>query len=389
MLALYTLIWKRFLACQMAPARYDQTSILVAADKHELKAVGSIMRFPGFITIYVESEDENAEAADDSATLPDLKAGDTLKLLELLPKQHFTQPPPRYTEATLVKALEENGVGRPSTYAAIISTIQDKEYVRLEQRRFFPTDLGLIVNDLLVDHFPAVIDVEFTASMEGRLDEVESGAKEWVGVLRDFYGPFKETLERAKEEMKSLKRSAVPTDLKCPLCGGSMVIKWGKNGEFLACENFPDCKHTSDFTREADGKVVPVIAPAPEESTEVCEKCGKAMVYKNGRFGRFLACSGYPECKNVRAISTGVPCPEPGCDGELVQKVSKRGKVFYSCNRYPKCTFATWDKPVNRPCLLCDSPYLVEKESKKEGRQIKCPVKGCHYKETLEPESGE
>ena len=389
MLALYTLIWKRFVACQMAPALYDQTSIRVAAGAHELKATGSIMRFSGFMTLYVEAEEDGPEgggkADGDDALLPDLKEGEVLQLEEITPKQHFTQPPPRYTEATLVKALEENGVGRPSTYAAIISTIQDKEYVQLAQRKFQPTDLGKVVNELLVAHFPKVIDTDFTASLEKELDEIETGKIAWVKVLRDFYGPFKENLEQAKEEMKSVKHSAVPTGLPCPLCGGELMIKWGKNGEFLACEKYPECKHTQDFSRDEEGKLRPLEREAPEESGELCEKCGSPMVFKHGRFGKFLACSGYPACKNVKALSTGVPCPEPGCTGEIVQKVSKRGKLFYSCNRYPACTFALWDKPVTRPCPICDSPYLLEKTSKK-GIRLVCPDKSCRYAEKVEEE---
>ncbi|ADH86983.1 type I DNA topoisomerase [Desulfurivibrio alkaliphilus] len=396
MLALYTLIWKRFVASQMAPAIYDQTSIRIAGGpegRHELKATGSIMRFPGFMTLYVEAVDETPEEGKQSgkggkdALLPDLQEGQLLKLNEITPKQHFTQPPPRYTEATLVKALEENGVGRPSTYAAILSTIVDKEYVRLTQRKFYPTDLGRMVNKLLVAHFPKVIDTDFTAKLEQELDEIETGKVDWVQVMREFYGPFQQNLEQAREEMKAVKHSAIPTGLNCPQCESELVIKWGRKGEFLACSNYPECKHTQDFTRDEEGKIKPLEREAPEESGESCDKCGKPMVYKHGRFGKFLACSGYPDCKNVRAISTGVSCPEDGCDGEIVQKVSKRGKVFYSCNRYPKCTYALWDKPVAKPCPLCSSPFLVEKSSKK-GRRLACPNKECRYSEEL-PEEGE
>ena len=389
MLALYSLIWKRFLACQMAPAEYDQTTItLVAANDFVFKTVGSIMRFQGFMALYEEAVDEGASegAEGDNATLPDLKKGDTVSLLSIEPKQHFTQPPPRYTEATLVKALEENGVGRPSTYAAILSTIQDKEYALLAQRKFMPTDLGKLVNELLVAHFPDILDIEFTASMEEKLDEVEAGNTQWLKVLRDFYGPFSKTLDAAKEEMKSVKKMAIPTELPCPLCAGTMVIKWGKNGDFLACEKYPECKHTQDFTRNDEGKIVPVEREQPAESGELCEKCGKPMVFKNGRYGKFLACSGYPACKNIRATGTGVPCPEEGCTGELIQKISKRGKVFYSCNRYPKCTFALWDKPVNEPCPQCGSAYLLERETKKSGLQLHCPNKECGYTKKIDEE---
>lgn len=387
MLALYSLIWKRFLACQMAPAEYDQTTItLVAARDFVFKTVGSIMRFQGFMALYEEAVDESSSpdgAEGENAALPDLKKGDPVSLLAIEPKQHFTQPPPRYTEATLVKALEENGVGRPSTYASILSTIQDKEYALLAQRKFMPTDLGKLVNELLVAHFPDILDIEFTASMEEKLDEVEAGNTQWLKVLRDFYTPFSKTLDAAREEMKSVKKTAIPTELPCPLCEGKMVIKWGKNGEFLACEKYPECKHTQDFTRNDEGKIVPVEREQPAESGELCEKCGKPMVFKNGRYGKFLACSGYPACKNIRATTTGVPCPEEGCSGELIQKISKRGKVFYSCNRYPKCTFALWDRPVNEPCPQCGSAYLLERETKKNGLQLHCPNKECGYAKKL------
>jgi len=387
---LYTLIWKRFVACQMAPATYDQTTILILAGIYTFKVTGSVLIFPGFITLYEEAQGEagpntgeEPEAVENKEKiLPLLKEGDTLKLLDIMPKQHFTQPPPRYSEATLVKALEENGVGRPSTYAAILSTIQEKEYVELLQRKFKPTDLGKLVNDLLVQHFPSVINVEFTASMEQNLDKVEEGKNDWVQILKEFYGPFQETLVQAKQEMKSIKRQTIPTDITCNLCQGKMVIKWGRLGEFLACEHYPECKNTQDFTRDEANAIVPVEKNEPTESGEICDKCGLPMVYRNGRFGRFLACSGYPKCKNVLAVSTGVSCPEQGCTGLLVQKVSKKGKVFYSCNRYPQCKFALWDKPLSRTCPLCESPYLVEKQSK-NATLIKCPNPACTYSQKI------
>ncbi|MCB2183466.1 MAG: type I DNA topoisomerase [Desulfobulbaceae bacterium] len=390
MLALYSLIWKRFVASQMTPAIYDQTSVMIKAGRHNFKTVGSIIRFSGFMALYVEAAEESRSAEQSrqgkDVLLPDLKEGSKLQLLQLDPKQHFTQPPPRYTEATLVKALEENGVGRPSTYASILSTIQEKEYVSLEQRKFFPTDLGKLVNELLVQHFPTIMDTEFTASMEQNLDKVEEGKVDWLDILHKFYGPFRHTLDLAKKEMKSVKRTAIPTDIKCILCDGTMVIKWGKMGEFLACENYPDCKNTQDFTKDKDGKIIPIEKEQPQESGETCEKCGKPMVYKYGRFGKFLACSGYPKCKHIQAEKTGVACPEEGCDGELIKKISKRGKVFYSCSRYPECTFALWDKPINKPCPDCHSPYLLERETKKQGLHLKCPDKQCGFTQNLEDE---
>ncbi len=390
MLALYTLIWKRCVASQMKPAIYDQTTIILGAgDIYQLRCTGSIMRFLGFVSLYVESTDDAGMAGvqrDGDVFLPHVDKGESLDLQKVEPKQHFTQPPPRYTEATLVKALEENGVGRPSTYASILSTIQDKEYVVLAERKFSPTELGALVNGLLVEHFPAILDVEFTASMEQTLDKVEEGSAEWLQILKDFYGPFKKTLDAAKKEMRSVKRTATPTDVKCPECQGIMMIKWGRNGEFLACENYPDCKSTTDFSRMEDGTIVAKEKEKPEDSGEVCDKCGSPMVFKNGRFGRFLACSAYPKCKNIKAETTGVKCPEEGCKGELIKKVSKRGKVFYSCDQYPKCTHALWDKPIAESCPDCDSLFLLEKTTKKSGTTLRCPDKECGFFRKVEDE---
>ena len=384
LLRLYTLIWKRFVASQMCPAIYDQTTVLIKADRYLLKTQGAILRFKGFMTLYVESTDENGKngSAQDDALIPDVAVGDSLKVLKVDPKQNFTQPPPRYTEATLVKALEENGVGRPSTYAAIISTIQDKEYVMLQQRKFSPTDLGRLVNDLLVEHFPSILDIEFTASMESNLDKIEDGKSNWVKILKAFYEPFEKTLAAAKQEMKSIKKQGIPTGIPCKLCNGSLVIKWGKTGEFLACENYPDCKHTQNFKKDENGNIIPVEREEPEESGEACEKCGRPMVFKHGRFGKFLACSGYPECKHIQSQTTGVICPEENCGGELVQKVSKKGKVFFSCNRFPECRYATWDKPIPKKCPQCGKPFLLEKQTRK-GTVLNCSDSDCGFSEPV------
>ncbi|MCJ7603390.1 MAG: topoisomerase DNA-binding C4 zinc finger domain-containing protein, partial [Desulfobulbaceae bacterium] len=236
---------------------------------------------------------------------------------------------------------------------------------------------------LLVRHFPAIINTEFTASMEQNLDRVEEGSVDWLRILHDFYGPFRQALDQAKNDMKSVKRTAVPTDVKCKLCAGVMVIKWGRKGEFLACENYPECKNTQDFKKDDEGNIVPLGKEEPLPSGAICEKCGQPLVYKNGRYGRFLACSGYPECKHIQAEKTGVQCPEEGCGGELIKKISKKGKVFYSCNHYPKCRFAIWDKPVNEPCPDCQSPYLLEKENKRYGLHVKCPNEKCGYMQKL------
>jgi len=388
LLSLYTLIWKRFVASQMCPAIYDQTTISIKADKYLLKAQGAILRFKGFMTLYVESSEDSSDSdtgpRDDDkqgAVIPDVAAGQKVRVLQIDPKQNFTQPPPRYTEATLVKALEENGVGRPSTYASIISTILDKDYVVQQQRKFMPTDLGKLVNDLLVAHFPKIMDIEFTASMEENLDKVEEGKSNWVNLLQGFYGPFEKTLDAAKQNMKSVKKQGIPTGLPCKLCDGKLVIKWGKTGEFLACENYPECTFTQNFKKGEDGTIIPIEKEAPVESDEKCEKCGRPMVYKQGRYGQFLACSGYPECKHIKAQTTGVKCPEKNCSGEIVQKISKRGKVFFSCSRFPKCRFAVWDRPVPKECPRCGKPFLLEKTSKK-GTVLKCMDKDCGYSES-------
>jgi len=387
MLKLYTLIWKRFVASQMAPAIYDQTTILIAAGQYRLKAVGSIIRFMGFMSLYVEAAGDDAKDGEDQDTLlPNLEQGAELICQGIAAAQHFTQPPPRYTEASLVKALEENGVGRPSTYATILSTIQEKEYALLEQRKFYPTDLGKLINGLLLKHFPAIMDIEFTASMEQQLDQVEEGKVEWLTILREFYGPFKEALTAAKAEMASVKRAITPTDIPCSVCQGKMVIRWGKNGEFLACETYPACKNTQDFTRGADGVIKAVALEQEQESGEICEKCGKSMVYKQGKYGRFLACSGYPDCHHIKAETTGVACPEAGCKGSLVKKVSKRGKVFFACDQYPKCNLAMWDRPIATPCPQCKAKFLVEKTSKKSGVTLHCLSKDCGYSKSLDEE---
>jgi DNA topoisomerase I len=372
---LYDLIWKRFVACQMTPAVYDQTTFNISAGKLDLRANGSVLKFPGFISVYLEGRDETEIAEDDEeGTLPDLQEGEKLKLHELLPEQHFTQPPPRFTEASLVKELEEKGIGRPSTYASILSTIQDKKYVEKLEGKFRPSQLGRVVNGLLTECFPDVLDVKFTARMEEELDEVEEGKRKWTEALSDFYGPFDETLKKAKVHMKDIKRQEIATDFVCEKCGSPMVVKWGRHGEFMACSAYPECKNTKEIQKAADGGYTPV---EEKPVNEVCEKCGSPMVMKRGRFGNFLACSNYPTCKTTKAVSIGVNCPE--CGSPLAERRSKRGKVFYSCTAYPKCKFALWDKPINETCPQCGSKYLLVKFSKKEGEKIKCPNKECGF----------
>jgi len=375
---LYKLIWNRFVASQMNPAIIDQTSVDIMAGGYTFRASGSVVKFPGFMAVYMEEKSEDAVIDDESgeAVLPPLTEGEALTLIKLDPKQHFTQPPPRFSEALLVKTLEEKGIGRPSTYAAIISTIQERDYVTKVENKFRPAELGVLVNEMVITSFPVVMDVAFTAKMEEELDKIEEGLLPWVQVVKDFYKPFSESLEKAQADMKDFKAEQTPTDINCEKCGKPMIIKWGRNGQFLACSGYPDCKSTRPFVRTENGGV----EAAPEETTdEICPKCGSPMMIKRGRFGKFLACSKYPECKYTQGMSTGVLCPEDG--GKLVERRSRFGKAFYSCANYPECKFAIWNKPLPRPCPLCNAPFLVEKYSKKTGLSVTCMKKDCEYKE--------
>lgn len=385
---LYKLIWTRFVASQMTPALLDVTRVDIGAGEYLFRTTGSVIKFPGFTVVYTEGKEDGIkrkeeegeeEAADGEGILPELTVGDLLALQGLDPKQHFTQPPPRYNEALLIHDLEEKGIGRPSTYATIISTIQDRKYVEKREARFYPTDLGKIVNELLVEHFPGVVNVEFTAQMEGELDEIEEGEKEWVDTIRGFYEPFSKNFDKASIEMRDVKREETPTDIACEKCGKQMVIKWGRFGRFLACPGYPECKNTKEFAQTAEGIQV---LEKETETDELCEKCGKPMMIKTGRFGRFMACSGYPECENTKAISTGVTCPEPGCGGALAEKRTRRGKTFYACTNYPKCKFALWDRPLARACPKCNAPFLLEKRDRSGGVKVLCRNEECGYEAT-------
>jgi DNA topoisomerase-1 len=394
MLRLYELIWSRFVACQMVPAVYDQTTADIAAGRATFRATGSILKFAGYLAVYgakppeeeAGAEEEKAENGNgegekknEERQLPPLEAGMDLRLVKLHPDQHFTQPPPRYNESSLVKEMELRGIGRPSTYAAILETIQEKQYVEKVEKSFKPTHLGVLVTDELVRAFPREMDVAFTAGMEEKLDEIEEGSAAWQTVLGDFYETFKEDLAQAKEKMRNVKRQEIETDLVCDKCGErKMVIKWGRNGEFLACPGYPDCRNTMNFRREDDGKIV----AEKEEDVPVdekCPECDAAMVMKRGRFGRFLACTRYPECKGTKPISIGVTCPK-ACGGYISEKRSRRGKTFYGCSSYPKCDFVSWDRPRNEPCPTCGSAYLLDKYSKKTGPFVACPNKECDYR---------
>ncbi len=386
---LYQLIWNRFIASQMTPAVYDQTTIDIAAtgspDAWTFRLTGSVIRFAGFTKVYTEGvEDGELSEDEDVLQLPELKEGDSLKNLGMDPDQHFTQPPPRYTDASLIRDLEEKGIGRPSTYATILSNLQDREYVEKREARYYPSELGTVVTDLLTTSFPDILNTEFTAEMEDQLDEIEEGKKDWVKILSQFWKPFEKTLESAKKHMKNVKRQEVPTDIKCEKCNHTMVIKWGKMGSFLACSNYPECKNTQDFKKDDQGKIIVV----PKEFTDKkCKKCGNLLVVKNGKFGKFFACSDYPNCKYTEAVTLGIACPI--CQiGEIAQKQSRYRRVFYSCNRWPDCNFALWDKPIEKPCPQCKFPLLTEKITKRAGLLHKCHKKDCGYFEVIDENYG-
>jgi DNA topoisomerase-1 len=364
-LKLYTLIWNRFVASQMVDAKFAVETVDIEAGRFVLRASAQKILFDGFFRVYHEEKEADENGLHSwSEQLPELTEGEKLHLIEVQPAQSFTKPPARYSEAMLVKRLEADGIGRPSTYASIISVIKDRKYVDLEERKLKPTDLGKAVNKILVEHFPDIFNVEFTANMEKELDSVEEGSDDWVKVVNDFYKPFSKTMGAVKKKEKSIKQAMTETtDIKCEKCGKFMVIKWGRNGRFLACSGWPDCKSTRPLPEDE----------AKAKTDEKCDKCGAAMVIKTGRFGRFMACSRYPECKNAKPLTLGIKCPKPTCGGQLIEKQTKTKRSFYGCSNYPKCDFASWDKPVKQPCPVCHHPYLVQKVSKARGEYLKCP----------------
>jgi DNA topoisomerase-1 len=363
---LYGLIWQRMLASQMADALYDGLTIDVEAappsgpDAYLLRATESVLRFPGYRQLYQESTDDGAPE-EAQRRLPALSGGQDLSLLALLPEQHFTEPPPRYTEATLVRALEDNGIGRPSTYAPTLSTVQDRGYVSREGRQLKPTDLGYVVNDLLVTLFPDIVDLHFTAAMEEELDEIARGQKAWRPVVERFYLPLQEALAQAADA----PRAEEPTDERCEVCGKPMVVRWGRFGRFLACSGFPECRSARPLPGEEE----------PEATDERCELCGSPMAVRSGRFGRFLACSRYPECKGTRTLHTkvGVACPR--CRGDVVARRTRRGRTFYGCANYPSCRFVTWSRPLAEPCPDCGD--LIVAAARERARCLSCSWKGA------------
>jgi len=427
---LYRLIWNRFVACQMMPALYDQTSIDVSAKgkngvDYTFRATGSVLKFEGFLKVYQEGKDQADEEDEEMKhRLPKVVEGEELRLKGLRPEQHFTEPPPRYNEATLVKRLEADGVGRPSTYASILSTIQEREYVKKEGGRFTPTELGMVVTDLLLQSFDDIFDVKYTARMEEELDEIEDGQLDWRHAMGEFYERFDKDLKHAEEHMTDIKRMEKPTDLTCEKCGKPLVIKWGEHGSFIACTGYPDCTYTRELTVDLPDVDKADLTEQGEE--EYCENCGRPMVLKKGRFGTFFACSGYPDCKTTKQIggaqkkpdqpleekcpncdnhlvlksgrfgeftacsnyptckyvkqkTIGVKCPECS-EGDVIERRSKKGKTFYGCNRYPDCKFVAWGKPVAEKCPECSSPYMVEKWLK-AGPVWQCPNPECKHKQ--------
>lgn len=375
---LYSLIWKRAVASQMAAAVLDSVSADIQAGSRFLfRATGSTVTFPGFLLLYTEGKD-NGDEEQEEGMLPPLEEGQDLRLVALTPEQHFTQPPPRYTEASLVKALEEYGIGRPSTYATIISILQEREYVKLVKKRFYPEDIGMVVNDLLVNHFSKYVDYGFTSYMEDKLDQIARGEVAWKPAIKEFWKPFISLIRQKEEEVQKSDVTTEKTEETCPQCQKPLVIKLGRYGRFYACSGFPACRFVRPLKQEGDTKPTDHV----QAGQEVCEMCGKPLVLRRGRYGTFLGCSGYPECTFIKSrtkpVELGIACPECG-KGTVMEKKSRRGKVFYSCSRYPDCSFASWDKPVAGACPECGGSYLVEKISKRFGRQIKCPNKTCSY----------
>lgn len=371
-LKLYTLIWNRFVASQMNPAKYKITSVAIEAGDYLFRVSSQKITFDGFLKVYhVEKEEDEAANGDDISKLPKLTKDQKLDLKKLDKTQSFTKPPARFSEAMLVKELEAEGIGRPSTYASIISTLKDRKYVEINERRLHPTELGTTVSKILVENFPNIINVKFTAEMEKDLDLIEDGTDKWKKVLSDFYTPFMKTIDGLKGKEKEIKASMEEkTDQKCEKCGSYMIIKWGRNGRFLACSSYPECKSTKPLPEEE----------ARSKTDQKCEKCGSDMVIKTGRFGRFLACSGYPDCKNTKPVTLGIKCTKEGCTGELVEKQTKGRRLFYGCSKYPKCDFASWDMPVKQVCPACKNPFMVLKITKAKGEFYRCPE--CKYEMT-------
>ncbi|MEJ2572819.1 MAG: type I DNA topoisomerase [Gammaproteobacteria bacterium] len=381
---LYDLIWKRTVACQMVHATINTVSVDLTAGKDNIfRATGSTIVAPGFIMVYQEGIDDS-KGEEDERMLPTLAVGDQIDLVKIRPEQHFTEPPPRYSEASLVKALEEYGIGRPSTYAAIISTLQAREYVNMEKRRFIPTDVGRIVNKFLTGYFTQYVDYDFTAKLEDELDAVSRGEEEWVPLLRSFWKPFKERVDDTEQNVARKDVTQESLDEACPKCGKPLSIRLGRRGRFIGCSGFPDCDYTRSLGEDKE--------PETPEAIEgrVCPQCSSQLVIRHGRYGKFIGCSNYPACKYIEPLEkpadTGVECPE--CHkGTLLKRKSRYGKVFYSCSKYPECKYAIWNEPLDESCPQCGWPILTLKTTKRRGTEKVCPQKECGYAEPIPVEN--
>ncbi len=391
---LYDLIWKRTIACQMIPATLDTVAVdMVAGDASEgniFRANGSVIVDLGFMAVYQESVDDAKDtpasagapgtgSSDDERRLPALLVGEKVDVLGIEPEQHFTEPPPRYGEASLIKALEEHGIGRPSTYASIISTLQQREYVELDKRRFKPTDVGRIVNKFLTEYFTQYVDYDFTAHLEDELDAVSRGEKEWVPLLRNFWTPFKALVDNTEENVERKDVTQEAMDEACPKCSKPLSIRLGRRGRFIGCTTYPECDYTRNLNEEAGAETVPEVVEG-----RTCPKCDSALIMRMGRYGKFIGCSTYPECKHIEPLEkpadTGVDCPV--CHkGTLLKRKSRYGKIFYSCATYPDCTYAIWNEPVKEPCPKCQWPLLTIKTTKRRGTEKVCPQKECDHAE--------
>ncbi len=367
---LYDLIWRRFMASQMAHALYDVDTIEVEGGRLLFKGAKQKLKFDGFLRVY------NGNNQNSDSGFPPVKKGEKLSIAEIRPDQHFTEHPPRFNAGSLVKELEQKGIGRPSTYAQIISVLLDRKYITADKRRFEPSDLGKTVNKILADYFKDILSEKFTAKMEEELDKIEDGSCKWTKVLKDFYKPFKADLDKAEAAKDTIKKAAIEeTDEVCEKCGEPMIIKHGRNGKFMACSGYPNCKNTKSLEDEE-----------PIQIDEKCPTCGGPMQVRRSRFGRYIACLKYPECKTTKSFPTGVKCPEEGCKGELVERTTRRGKIFFSCSEYPACEHSIWYKPVNIACESCGFPYIVEKSTKAKGDHLAClKCKAIINKEIEEP----
>ena len=386
---LYSLIWKRTVASQMIHATIDSVyADLACGTDHTFRANGSTIANPGFMSVYLEGKDDTKKGDDQESFLPPLTEGKTVQLDEVIIGQHFTEPPPRYGEASLVKALEEYGIGRPSTYASIISTLQNREYVTLDKKRFYPTDVGRIVNKFLTEHFTQYVDYQFTANLEDNLDAVARGEKEWVPLMQEFWQPFTTLIHDKEESVQRKDVTQESLDEQCPECNSQLSIRLGRNGRFIGCTNYPDCSYTRNLNDDAQSAEPQVV------EGRSCPKCQKDLIIKTGRYGKFIGCSSYPDCKHIepleKPLDTDVQCPK--CEkGNILKRKSRNGKIFYSCEKYPKCDYAIWNAPVKENCPECNWPILALKTTKRRGTEKVCPQKECKFATPYEgdPEDAE